>query len=526
MTQTNSNPGVSRRSVLRAVGVGGVAVAAGGLLAACKGNAASAGAKQAPGVPVKGGTMRIGLPTGGASSRFTPYGPIGGYDSDWIGSSLFEPLRCTDLNYVFHNLLIDELTMEDKKGAVWAAQLKQGVEFHNGKTLTSDDVIYTFNQILNPANGAYSYGDFQVLDNMQKLDERTIRFNLKRPSGRWGEIIGLRASTGIVPAGWNGGTPIGTGPYKFVAREGNDTSLARFDNYHGDVGYLDGYRLIPITDPDALVNALISGAIDFLFDLPPTQVAQLQENSRFGMLNLECGVFDFVFFRTDKGPFEDNRIRKAVRMAVDREEMLSVVYGGYGKLGNDLYGWYDPGFAKDLIRTRDVEGAKALIKEAGAEGLKMVINNPGERNAAVSEIVAEACREIGLNAKAEPMDNATFAANYPGWPAGSNSGPGWPLMSLIGLYEAPGAALNAEFFNNAEFTQAWQEAEAALTEEARAKPLRRMQEILFDQGGNVISAFGNSLHAYVSNTTGWPNRNPSGLDIYAGMNKVAFTKQP
>lgn len=526
MTQRfNSNPGLSRRSVLRAAGVGGLAMAAGGLLAACSDNPSSAESKQPSGAPVKGGTMRIGLPSGGASSRFTPYGSVGGPYSDWVASSLFEPLRSPDLNSVYHDVLIDELTAENK-GAVWVARLKQGVEFHNGKTLTADDVIHTYKGILDPANGAFSYADFSVLDSMQKLDDRTIRFNLKRPSGRWPEIVATRATTGIVPVDFDEKNPVGTGPYKFVSRNGNEASFERFDNYHGDVGLIDGYRLIPLPDDDARVNALLSGAIDFLFTLPPTQVARLQADSRFGVLDLECGVFDIVFFRTDKGPFKDNRIRRAIRMAVDREEVLSVVYGGRGQLGNDLYGLYDKGYAKDLVRTRDVDGAKALIKEAGAEGLTAVINTHGGlRNEGHAMIVAKACREIGLNITVETMDQAAYGAGYPGWPAGTDSGPGWPIMSVSGIFDAPGALLNATGFVDDEYTKAWQQAEAALTDEARAEPLHRMQEILFDRGGFVISAFGHSLHAYAKGTTGWPNRNPSGLDIYVGMNKVAFTGQ-
>lgn len=511
------NPIVDRRRLLKLAALSGAAIGGTGLLAACGGGSGV----RPSGDPVKGGTLRAGLAGGGASSVFSPFLPVT-KDVEWVGVSVYESLKTLDANFKSQNVLAEEISAS-KDGTQWTVRIKDGLEFHHGKSVTAADVIFTAEQIRSPKVGAFAYSSFQIIKSMKKLDDRTVRFELARPSGMFDAVLSQPAMTGISPTDFDQDNPVGTGPFKFKARTGNESEWVRFDNYHGEAAKLDGYRLIPIPDQDARVNALISGTVDLIMDLPVGQVERFGSDSKFGVLDQRSGYCPVVVMRTDKGPFAEPAIRKALQLAVDRKEVLDVVYGGHGTIANDLYSPYDPAFAKDLVRKRDVAAAKKLVSEAGAAGTRLTFSVQARR-AGVVEIVAKAAREIGLDADVEVLDEGTFFANFPGWPGAADALPSVPIMTNAGFMDGPGAGHNVTFFDDPEYNAAFKGAEGALTDDERNRHLRKMQELLFDRSGYIVPVYPNMLAAYAANTTGWPAKNYSGLQVQVDLNKVAFTK--
>ncbi|MGW0038430.1 ABC transporter substrate-binding protein [Gordonia sp. NPDC003376] len=518
-----NGPRMNRRDLLKYMGLGGVAVAGTSLLAACASGESGSGATGPSAPPQKGGTMRVGIISGGATSVFTPYSPNTS-DAEWIGVSLFEPIRSPDDQTFQMTDLLCESIEPANNGQQWIVKLKKGIEFHNGKTVDADDMIYTYGVIKDPATGAMSSSGFQILESMKKLDDHTVRFDLTGPSGYFPIALSQRGTTGLAPAGWKkGDAPIGTGPFKFRSRSGDTTTLVRFDNYWGDVAYLDEVQLTPIVDPNARVNALSSGAIDLCMNLPVTSFNRFHQDPRFGVIDAPSGLSQFILMRTDSGEFADNNVRTAIKMAVDRDQILEVVYGGHGVIANDVYGKYDPAFDESLVRTRDLAGAKALIKKAGAEGDEVTFVTIAGEFQSICEIVAQAANDIGLKANVQVKDTGSYYANFPGWYAATDSCPALPFLSIAGIYDAPGATYNGTFFSNAQYDAYWNEAVGMLTQEEQKAPIQGMQKILFDQGGYIIPVFKNTVAAHAGNTSGWPTADHLGLGIQIGLNKVGFT---
>ena len=206
---------------------------------------------------------------------------------------------------------------------------------------------------------------------------------------------------GVVPDGFDVNNPVSTGPFKFKSfTPGSETIWERFDDYHGTPAIVDEFHAIALPDNDARVNALIAGQVDAIQNVPAASIAQLNGDGAHTVDVLESGQFMVLTMRVDQGVTADVDVRQAVRMAVDREQILNIIYGGNGEIANDLYGRWDPAFDDSLVRDHDVEGAKALIAKAGAAGKEFVISTPAQYKD-TCQIIAESANEIGLNASVD-----------------------------------------------------------------------------------------------------------------------------
>src|ERR1035438_2325344 len=333
---------VSRRDFLKtgltvgAAGAGGLLT--GGLLSGCgTGHVTRATTMPAGGKPRMGGTLRAGLTGGSSADTLSPLNAITNVDFSRI-DKLYEALigLPPDAQPVF--VLADELT-PNAKATEWTLRVARGITFHNGKDLTADDVIYTFQQILNPKAPAAAAAGLASIDakNMTKLDPYTVRIPCTTPFATLHQALAIPGYSDVIPVGFNPAAPVGTGPFRLKSfSPGTQSTFVRYGGYwQSGRPYLDEIIITDYSDETSQVNALLAGQVDVVNLLSEDVISEVQGEGKNVLVSAGGGWNPFTM-RVDAGTFSDVRVRQAMRLVVDRQQMLDLVFGGYGNPGHDL----------------------------------------------------------------------------------------------------------------------------------------------------------------------------------------------
>jgi peptide/nickel transport system substrate-binding protein len=361
---------VSRRTFI-AIGGGGLSAA---FLAACASSttpaASTSTSTAAAGTAKRGGTLRVGSIGSSADILDTTFSST---DIDQQrNQNVYDSLKyiSQDLPYQTEYALAESIEL-NAAATMATVRLRQGVEFHHGKSLTADDLIFTLQRILNPNKPGKAATSFAAVDprNLKKLDALTVQFNLKTPDSlfaqRWGS-----ASTNIVPTDFDPATPVGTGPFKVQSfTPGSRSVLVRNPHYWmSGEPYLDEVEIIDFSDNTSRMAALLSGQVDAIDGVDPSDLKQIPSGGFVTQIT-KSGFYQPITMRVDEAPFNDVRVRQAFRLMVDRPQMIAQAYSGYGQIANDMPFPADPAYPDLTQRVQDIAQAKSLLKAAGHEGL-------------------------------------------------------------------------------------------------------------------------------------------------------------
>ena len=237
--------GLTRRQVLHGALAGGAMLSAGGLLAACGGSSsgsssAASSAKSSPastGALKSGGSLRVGATGGGAKDTIDAHLPT--VDPDIMRCwNLYEPLAVRPPSFGPLEMMVAEsIEAEHGKSDSWIVKIRPGIEFHNGKTVTADDVVFSLNRILDPKNpkiGAASIG-YVDIKHVKKISKSQVRIPLKFANAGFLDDIGQYFNA-IVPVGYDPAKPVGTGAFMYESfTPGQQSVFKKFPNYwqHG-----------------------------------------------------------------------------------------------------------------------------------------------------------------------------------------------------------------------------------------------------------------------------------------------------
>ncbi len=405
---------ISRRQLVR--GTAGLAVV-GGLAAAC-GKGSSSGISSSPGGagggPKRGGNFRLGVTGGGSKDIMDGQNIITKPDQARLMSA-FETLLLFDENYqLTSNGLAENVTQDNP--TQYTIRLRRGIEFQNGKTMTADDVIYSFQRIGTKAYGLTGYAATATMDiaGMRKLDQYTVRLPLKTPDSTVPQTLGSYTFN-VVPTGYQGypHPQIGTGAYKLESfTPGQQSVHERNPNYwRSGEPYFDTVTIIDFSDSTAQVNGLLGGQIDAMTDLPPSQVKVVQARGMAALVSKTGGWLP-ICMAIDMPPFNDARVRQAMRLIVDRQGMLEQVASGYGFIGNDLYAPFDPGYAHALPqRQQDIAQAKSLLKAAGHASLSVDLHTSNGAAGMVETATVFANQAQAAGVKINVINDPNFYGN-------------------------------------------------------------------------------------------------------------------
>jgi peptide/nickel transport system substrate-binding protein len=434
--------------------------------------------------------------------------------------SLYDPLVIADVQNQPTLWLAEEISPEGSASS-FIIKLRQGIEFHNGKTLGAEDVLFTFQRILNPKKpleGALILSPID-LSNSKVLDKYTLRVAMNKPFASFVEQLIQPFCSLILPVGWDPKNPVGTGPFKFQSfTPGQQSVMVRNDNYwRSPEPYFDSVTVIDFADQTTVVNALLSGTIDATGQIPPALLSELKSNSSLATVVARTGGFTPITMRVDQAPFNDVRVRHAMKLLVDRPKLVEAVYGGNGIAGNDVFGITDPDYDTSLVRAHDPERAKSLLKQAGHNDLttQLVVGPIFLGMVEMAEVFAQQAMSAGVTVSVSNVPYSTFYdSQYLQRPFSMDFWFANPYLAQAGNETVTGAAYNETHFNDAHYNSLYVQANATLDSNLRKELIHEMQQIDFDQGGliipafyDVVDAFTTRLHGYYPYEVGGPVSN-------------------
>lgn len=503
---------LTRRSVLKHAASGAGLLAVPGLLAACGSSSSPSSSSSTTadaGTPRRGGTLRVGFVGGGTAETLDPHG---GNTTIDIGRSqvLYEKLFDQyGPRGAVGPTLADSLE-PNATADVWTLKLKPNVLWHDGRPLTVDDVIFTFDRILDPKNRLGGASDIGFIDRkrMKKVDDLTLTLGFNTPIADPKPSFASRFVFIIQNGFTDFAHPIGTGPFKFVSwTVGKQSKFVAFKDYReSGRPYVDELDYVSIADGTARFNALRSGQVDAIENLQASQVNSLGSDPNVKVLSSPTGGMVTLVMDNQKSPTSDRRVRQALRLLLDREQMVKNVLSGYGKVGNDLFSPFDPLYAADIEqRTYDPEQAKSLLRAAGQEGLAIDLFSSTVAVGMLesAQAFAEQAKAGGVNVsvKQSPADSY-YTDKYMKVPFFQTQWGNYPLDSMIALSTQSTAPYNESRYKNPAFDKLWKDARSTLDEASRRDKYHQLQQMLHDDGGYGIWGFANTLDGYRSNVHG------------------------
>jgi peptide/nickel transport system substrate-binding protein len=413
-----------------------------------------------------------------------------------------EYLTETGVDNITRPYLLDRWEASEDLGT-WDLFLKEGITFNNGQDFTADDVMFTYGEWLNPDVGSSVLGLMSYLSGMQdveKVDDYHVRLHLQTPSISVPEDL-FHYPAVILPRDFEGDIirqPVGTGYFLLEEyAEGERAVLKRREDYwrNGEDGqplpYLDELIYVS-TDKDAGVAALQSGQVDSMYDPRPSDFQALKDNPDLVVRPASTAQALILRTRVDLEPWDDNRVRTALKMAQDREKILQLSYFGEGDLSLDAHmAPVHPAYAEKPIPEYDPEAARALMEEYAAEkGIDLPLQvTLATKNDQAEPDIAQALKELALPAGFDITLDITEPSGY--WDRwtevdlGITSWTHRPLatmvLALAYIKEGIGA-WNETRWTDDEFETLLQEAQATLDVEARRGIMSQLEDIMQERG--------------------------------------------
>ncbi len=480
---------ISRREFLQRSALIGATVAVPGAMMA---GAAKAEMK-------RGGVLRLGMGGGSTTDTIDP-----GTHTDSVGITIERNMR----NYLTEvspdGSLIGEVatSWESKPGAKdWTFELRNDVEFHDGQKLTAKDIIYSINHHIREGSTSAVAGQMGKIAEMKADGDHVLHITLSEGNADFPWLVSdYHVSIFPENGGWEAG--VGSGPYSLVNYEpGVRAELTRNDNYFKEGRpYFDGLEVTVIADAAARDNALKTGQVDAT-NRVSQRTAHLLDKAPGVTVHKVVGTKHYtVPMLTNIPPFDNVKVRQALRLAVDREALLKTVLGGHGEVGNDLpIGRRQEFYNTDLPqREYDPDQAAFLLKEAGMSGLSIELSAAdtafdGAIDAAV--LYAEHAKAAGININVIRESNDGYWSNVwqqKPWCMCYWSGrPTQDWMWTI-AYEV-GGAWNDNNWTNDSFQSLLKQARVEVDPAKRKDMYWEMQRLHWEEGGTVVPLFAADL---------------------------------
>jgi peptide/nickel transport system substrate-binding protein len=538
---SQSTGGFSRRDFLKYGGGAVLLGATGGALAGCGSSSPSTGSTSptSAGKPKRGGQLLAGL-TGGDSSD-TIDGQQGVNNVDFARIvSLYDALVIWDLNCQPQYSLASSIE-PNPDATLWTITLRPDVVFHNGKPLTADDVIYSFQRVVsNDYGGASSLAPCDI-KNMKKLSTLQLQIPCHTPFATFVDsIIGYYYYLSILPVGWTKANPVGTGPFKYEKFEpGVSSTFTANTNYwqNGTDGkplpYVDSIVINDYPSETTQVDALSSGEVHLVNLLSSTSIPVVQGYANVLIANAG-GMTPFTM-RVDQAPFNDQNVRLGLRWAVNRQEMIETVFSGHGKLANDIFSPFDSEYDTSIPqREQDLDKAKYYLNKAGVLGstLTMQTADIAQGTLKVAQVFQEQLAASGLLKISLDQVTVTsfYGTEYLKWTFAQDYWYYASYLPQVSEATLPISPFNETHFSSpdppgigAQYIKYYNEAVSTLDTTLRTEIAHEMQMIDYNWGGYIIPYFPPVIDGYAKNIGGvTPSLTGLSLSNY-GFQRFWFT---
>ena len=492
--------GFSRRSFLgNGLAVGGGLILGSSLLSGCDSGAAVSGAAALSSTPVRGGRLRVGIIDGDQSGNLDAHKPVGGgIIRGWALYSKFWEWN-TDVST---RLALAEFAEPNADASAWTIRIKPGLEFHHGKSIGADDMLFSVLRLTDPKLASPFAGLVGAIDRnaLRKLDERTIEIRFKEGQSFYPLDETLISFGGIVPTDYDPiSNPVGAGPYKLKSFIPGQRSLyQRFENYYKPgQPYADELEIIEFKDQVSRSAALRAGQIDVASGVQAEHSALLQADSRLKLYASPSTSFTGFNLNLAKAPFQDVRVRQAFRLLADRRELVDRGLNGFGRIANDLYSPHDPTYNHSIAqRPYDLEQARSLLRQAGQDDLRVELTTTPGPGVNAALVFAQQAKKAGVDIKVTQVDGSVFnGPQRENWLLSPGSTPARGFLASALHNDAPQAIYNRSNFHDERFTSLYQQALAQPDLERRKLLVHEAQSIQHERGGLLIWGFNDVLDA-------------------------------
>lgn len=325
--------------------------------------------------------------------------------------NVHDSIVTVDRNYSVVPNLAESFEQSDD-GLTYSFKLRQGVKFHNGKTMTAADVKYSFERLKDPKTGAVNFEVFNDAEGINALDDHTVEIKMSRTNAPFLERLADNGAGVIIPEGSGdeqGTHPVGLGPFKFVSREfGNEVKLERFDDYWQEPAYLDAIVSREVTEPTVRLTGLRTGEMHLINDIPLDRVDELKSDGNLQVSTWYPLSWAFLNFNHKHEPFKDPRVRRAFDHMIDKDVLVQGALWGQGEVTAS------PSFPNSAsrnealtVRPQDFDKARDLLQQAGyGPGrlelvFKVTTNYPWHVQA--TEILQEWFRAAGVKVSVQQL---------------------------------------------------------------------------------------------------------------------------
>lgn len=388
----------------------------------------------------------------------------------------------------------------------WTFELTSKASFHSGKRLTSEDVVASMNHHRGESTTSAAKSLLEAVSDVRADGPNKVVFTL---SSGIADLPWLMTDyhLAICPATSGGGidweSGDGSGPYRIVDGDwGVGFKLARHDGWHGKGAYFDELEMLVLNDPNARQTALVTGSVHAVSLIDLKTSALLARNPDIVIENVPSAAAITIPMHCNAAPFDDVNVRNALKLAMDRDEIIEKIAFGAATIGNDFHHSPAQPYWPDDIPQRqyDPDEARALLKKAGMEGLKVSLSTAESVfSGAVDMCVlyAEQAKKAGIDITVVREASDGYYSDV--WLKKPFCAVSWgarPTPDVMYTLAYKGdAAWNESFWQNDRFNKLLLEAKSELDDGRRAGMYREMGMLARDDGGTIIPMFNNFVYA-------------------------------
>ena len=442
-----------------------------------------------------------------------------------FGFAIFDGLVWVDAQLTPQPMLAERWET-NRDGHQWTFHLRTDVTFHHGSPFTAADVVYTFTRLLDPALGSPLQPVLSFIQQTEAVDDQTVRFHLATPNVDLPLLLAA-PQLRILPHDYTMdrmmSRPSGTGPFLFDEHRSGE--LIRYvrnpDYWAADRIAIEALEHIHMPMLDEQIAALMRGELDLLLEIGPDQIAQLQENPDIVVLQTPSGRYQNLAMQVKDRPFDDKRVRQALKACLDRSALQQQVLQGRGAVGDDHpIAPISPFFPDPTMPPPNLEQARQLLTEAGyLNGLQLQLLTadafPGMVQLAYAVQAMAKPAGIAIEVIEAKVPSEIYFNDY--WGGVPFYVSSWEFRPSI--YETFAIAYQADSdwnetgWSSPELDQILTTAQAETDQEQRRALYGKAAQLLMDEGAVIIPYFQPILTAVRTNVQGFAPHPAGWVDL-------------
>lgn len=508
---------MQRRDVLRTL-------LAAGMYAPLARLSAAADGVSAP-TPKKGGRIRVASLSSSTADTLDP--AKGALSTDYARHyMIYSGLTQFDSNLLPRLALAEDIQSSDRM--LWTIKLRKGVQFHDGKSLTSGDVVYSLNRHKDPATGSKMKPVAEQFAQIRATGPEELQVRLTSPNADLPAILADSHFLIVQDGATDFRSAVGTGPFRLKEfKPGVRTIATRNPNYwKSGRPWLDEIELVGIPDESARVNALLSGDVHLINAVNPRSTRRINASPGHAVQETKSGLYTNLIMRQDVAPTNHPDFVLAMKYLFDRPLIQRALFRGYGALANDHP--IPPGhryYLSDLpLRPYDPERAKFHLNRAGLLGVRLPVyaSPAAEGSIDMGSVLQEAAAQVGLKLAVNRVPADGYWSNH--WmkhPLGfGNTNPRPTADLLFSLFYKSDAPWNESGWKSEQFDQLLVAARGEADEAKRRQIYGDMQLLVHEKCGVGIPVFISLIDAYDKRLGGFSSIPIGGLMGYSFADHV------